>query len=149
MKIPKEQQMRDLLAEFTRVRRAILDAAAALPPDRQAQVFLGTWSACELLAHLSGWDETNLAAVSSLQAGQLPEFYVYRDRDWQSYNARLVAQYGRETLDESRRLAAQTYAQLVAALRSLSPSVFFQDFGVRYKGYRVTIARLIESEVTR
>ena len=139
--------MQDLLVEFGRVRRAILAAVATLPPDRQGEVFLGSWSVRELLAHLAGWDETNLAAAKSLQAGQLPGFYAYRDRDWQGYNARLVDQVSHKTLAEIQVLVERTCAELVAYLLSLSSAIFFQDFGVRYKGYRVTIARLIESEV--
>ena len=139
--------MQDLLAEFSRVRRAILEVAAGLPPDRQAEVFLGSWTIRELLAHLAGWDETNLAAARSVQAGQLPDFYAYRDRDWQSYNARLVGQFAGKTPSELQILAAQTQAELVAYLQSLSSAIFFRDFEVRYRGYRVTIARLVESEV--
>jgi hypothetical protein len=135
-----------LIGETSRVRRAILSAAAAVPPHKAVEIFLGSWSLLDLLAHLAGWDNTNRAAAQALKAGQLPAFSQQRDRDWQSYNALLVSQYRRDSLDEQLALVENNHAGLLAYLEALPAQVFDQDFGVRYRGYRVTIARLIESE---
>jgi hypothetical protein len=58
-------------------RRKLLETAAALPPAARTQVFLGTWSAVELLAHLAGWDEANQQAIQAVRRGELPDFYVF------------------------------------------------------------------------
>lgn len=41
-------------------RRNSLDAASSPSPERQDEVFLGIWSVKDLLAHLAGWDVTNI-----------------------------------------------------------------------------------------
>jgi hypothetical protein len=80
-------------------------------------------------------------------SGQLPAFYAFADRDWQTYNTRLVSQYKQGSLSELVQRARQSQAELLATLRSFPAVQYLQDHGVRYKGYRVTISRLIESEV--
>jgi hypothetical protein len=47
-----------------------------------------------------GWDTTNLQAIQEILAGQYPTFSQYFDRDWQSYNARLVEQYKKDPFAE-------------------------------------------------
>ena len=87
--IKKEQ----LLAELQRARAEILREASALPAKKRDYIFLGIWSVKDLLAHLAGWDYTNIEAIQSVLAGNLPTFYKYRDRDWRTYNAMLVEKY--------------------------------------------------------
>ena len=41
-------------------RRKILDAASSPSPEQQDEVFLGIWSVKDLLAHLAGWNVTNI-----------------------------------------------------------------------------------------
>ena len=56
-----EQLRKDeILSSITQARRKILDVAYTLPPEKRNTVFLGEWSARDLLAHLIGWDYTNL-----------------------------------------------------------------------------------------
>ena len=53
----------ELLFGLKAVRESILNEALALPAEARDRVFLGTWSVMDLLAHLAGWDFTNLQAV--------------------------------------------------------------------------------------
>ena len=61
-----EAQKEALLAGLAQVRAAILATAVSLSPALQEQVFLGTWSIKELLAHLVGWDYANMEAVQAV-----------------------------------------------------------------------------------
>lgn len=147
MKKDPQARKQRLLDELSQVRQAVLLAAQSLPAEKQRQVFLGSWSAWELLAHLAGWDRTNVQAARSLQAGELPEFYAFKDRDWASYNALLVSRYA--GLDFETLLAeVQAAHRDLLAFMSMAPAeVFDKDYGVRYKGYRVTLGRLLEAEL--
>jgi hypothetical protein len=69
-----------LLSDLKETRQKILAQMSSLTDEQQDQVFLGIWSVKDLLAHITGWDDTNLAAVNSVQAGQVPVFYEHRDR---------------------------------------------------------------------
>lgn len=84
-----------ILTGMIQARQNILPESAKLPDAQQDQVFLGIWSLKDLIAHLIGWDYTNLEAVKSVREGKVPSFYQYRDRDWQTYNAMLVKKYKR------------------------------------------------------
>lgn len=132
-------------AEETRCR--LLAAAETLPPAAQTRVFLGTWSAGELLAHLAGWDKANLQAIAAVRRGELPDFYAFAERSWKTFNERLVAQYRLDDFGALIESARESHRRLVAFAAGVPEGDFERDFGVRYKGYRVTIARLLLAEL--
>lgn len=136
----------DLLAALVVARQQILAAATMLSQTGQNQVFLGIWSVKELLAHLIGWDAANLQAVKSVLKGQLPSFYEYHDRDWQNYNAGLVKKYKKGSFKELLGRAKESQEKLIEFLQTVPPENFDKDFGVRFRGYKVTIQRLLEAE---
>jgi hypothetical protein len=100
-------------------RKKILDAARSLTLAQQDEVFLGEWSVKDLLAHLVGWDHTNREAVGEILAGQKPGFWVHYDRDWKSYNARLVVEYRREDFAEMVAAVEQSHRALVDYLETI------------------------------
>jgi hypothetical protein len=123
-------------------RRALLAAAQQIPTEKRAEVFLGSWSVMELLAHLSGWDAANQQAIAEVLAGALPAFYQHHDRDWASFNARLVHTYRCEDFDAQLAQVHASHLRLVAALQAVAPADFVADRGARFKGVRVTVERL-------
>jgi hypothetical protein len=128
-------------------RQNILDDVSKLSGVEHDQVFLGVWSIKDLLAHLIGWDKTTLRAVKSVLKGELPSFYKYHDHDWQTYNARLVKKHKRESVAELLAEARESQAALLKFLQTVPPEQFNKDFGVRFRGYRVTIQRLLEADI--
>lgn len=136
-----------IISELQRVRSKLLTDVAALSRKERDTVFLGIWSVRDLLAHLAGWDFANLDAAKSIRAGKLPSFYEHRDRDWQTYNAMLVKKYGRNTFRELLATLKESQKKLIAYLQTIPPEDFNRDFGVRFRGYRVTIQRLLQADV--
>jgi hypothetical protein len=147
MRTTPQAKKETVIAALVEARRKIIDTAAALPPEKQDEVFLGVWSVKDLLAHLVGWDCTNLAAVQEIIAGQLPSFYAHHDRDWRTFNAGLVAKYKQEV---AALLSAvqDSHQRLVDFLRTVPAEEFGRDKGLRFRGYRVTIARLLQAEAS-
>jgi hypothetical protein len=135
-----------ILSALVETRQNILAEASRLSDEERDQVFLGIWSVKELLAHLIGWDETNLHAVKSVVEGQLPAFYEYRDHDWQTYNAMLVKKHKRDSFQKLLGAVKGSQKTLIEFLQSVPPEHFNKDFGVRFRGYKVTIQRLLEAE---
>lgn len=129
------------------VRQNILTESSALSKGDQDRIFLGVWSIKDLLAHLAGWDFTNARAVKSVLAGKVPSFYKYHDRDWQTYNARLVKKYREDSFSDQLAAVEVSQKKLIAYLQSVPPEYFKKDFGVRFRGYKVTIQRLLEAEL--
>ncbi len=146
MKIKAQAKKEQIIADLIDARRQILNAAARLPVDQRDDVFLGAWSVQDLLAHLVGWDLANLAAADEVLADQLPAFYAYHDRDWQTYNAHLVAQH--KKADWSAMVAAVegSHRDLIERVRAIPAEELDRDRGVRYRGWKVTIARLLQAE---
>jgi len=146
MNVRAEAKKEQVIAELIEARRAIFDAAAMVPAEQQDEIFLGVWSVKDLLAHLVGWDLTNLAAAGEVLAGQLPAFYAHHDRDWQTYNDILVAQHKKAGWGEMVASVQGSHRELVAYVRTIPAEELDWDRGVRYKGYKVTIARLLQAE---
>lgn len=128
-------------------RNRILSAASELSPVEQDQVFLGIWSVKDLLAHLIGWDYANLEASQAVLEGELPGFYAYKDRDWTSYNARLVAEHRREEIEELLFSVEASHRKLINFLQSIPAEEFDRDRNVRFRRYKVTISRLLQAEM--
>ena len=136
-----------ILSSLSDTRASILDEAAQVPPGERETVFLGEWSLVDLLAHLAGWDFTNLVAAKEVQAGKSPGFYAHQDRGWKTFNAELVGTYRRDDFGELLALVRDSHQQLIAYLETVPAEAFEQDFGVRTRrGYKVTIARLLGAE---
>ena len=101
-----QSQKEHILSELHQVRTEIISAVQQLPPVQRSEIFLGTWSVEDCLAHLVGWDYTNIEAAKAIQNGLLPEFYAHRDKDWQGYNAILVNKYKLKRLGRTDRVGS-------------------------------------------
>jgi hypothetical protein len=109
----------EIISGLVAARTLLLDSAISLAPRAQDEVFLGEWSVKDLLAHLVGWDHTNLSAVEEILAGQKPGFWAHYDRDWKSYNAQLVAEYKRDGFSELATAAEQSHRELIDYLQTV------------------------------
>ena len=136
-----------ILSTLVKTRQDILTEVSALSRSDREKVFLGSWSVKDLLAHLAGWDFTNMDAIKSVLAGKLPAFYEYRDRDWQTYNAILVGKYKKNSFRELLATVKNSQRKLIEFLQTIPPEYFNRDFGVRFRGYKVTIQRLLEADI--
>ena len=142
---PSERKER-VLRELVEARTAIEHAALGLTGSKEHEVFLGQWSCLDIVAHLIGWDHTNIAATSELLDGRLPSFYADHDADWRSYNARLVKRYRGPDLQLLLRKAEASHHELLALLDSLPSTEIIRDRGLKFRGWRVTIERLMLAE---
>ena len=136
-----------LIADVFAVQEKVLAAVSSLSPDQQDQVFLGVWCVKDVLAHLVGWDHANLEALQAVRAGRLPEFYAFIDKDWKTYNAMLVSKYRLDDFTELTSSVRASHRALLEMFASVPAEDLEKDFGVRYKGYRVTIGRLLKAEL--
>ncbi len=135
-----------IISGLDAARRQILEAAESIPPDSREVTFLGTWSLKDLLAHLAGWDHANQQAIQSILAGEIPAFYANHDRDWKTFNARLVAEYKKDDFNDLLETVEKSHQQLIDSLSVVPAESLEADTGVRFKGYKVTIARLMQAE---
>ena len=135
-----------IISTLVEIRQNILAEASSLSDSEKDCIFLGIWSIKDLLAHLTGWDYTNLDAIKSVLEGGIPSFYEHHDHDWQTYNAMLVKKHKRDSFKELIATVRASQKTLVEFLQTIPPENFNKDFGVRFRGYKVTVQRLLEAE---
>ena len=143
-KRPERSKAR-VIAGLVETRRQIIEAACTIPFEQQEFAFVGSWSIKDLLAHLAGWDYTNLEGVREMLAGNKPAFLARHDRDWKTYNAMLVEQRRCDDFGEMIAAVRRSQDELVAFLEPLSDD----DFGrvVRVNTFRMSIAALLNFEI--
>lgn len=147
MKIAPDVRKSQLLDGLEQARNGFLAELSSLPPEKRSEIFLGTWSAHDIVAHLIGWDFANIQATRDILADQLPHFYAHHDPDWRTYNAQLVREYSKESWEELMAAVAESYLCLVTVLRSLPADEFYKDRGIRFRGWKVLIGRLVEADI--
>ncbi len=142
---PAEQKQM-IIDDLAAARNTLLAVVRDLPPDSQDTPCIGTWTVKDLVAHLVGWDFTNLQAIKEILTGQRPSFFQYHDTDWRSYNAQLVETYRIEPLEALLESAAASHQQLVAFLQGLPPAVVLEGKSPKEQGRVITIRRLLNAE---
>jgi hypothetical protein len=141
-----ESGKRALLKDLADARRDLLQAVAGIPAGREDEIFLGVWSIKDLLAHLAGWDATNLQAIQDILAGIPPSFFQYYDKDWQSYNARLVQENKVEPFSTLLLRVQESHARLMVFLDELPADKIVNGKVRRPNGRTVAIRNLLRSE---
>jgi hypothetical protein len=84
----------ELLNEAAREYKAFHESIQGLNEQQMTEVWLGSWSVKEIVAHMSGWHREMLPALERLARGQkpMPEGVSYDDVD--AWNARFAAAAG-------------------------------------------------------
>lgn len=141
-----ENKKQALIAELVAARLSIVEVVKQLPPDSLDEVFLGVWSVKDLLAHLIGWDYTNLQAIQEVLDGKRPTFFQYYDKDWQSYNARLVQQYKVEPFERLLNEATTSHQRLVGFLEALPARDVLEGKARGETGRTISVRFLLRAE---
>lgn len=146
MRKTRQERQTTLIESLAAARGEILSLAEQVPPERRDAQFLGTWCVKDLLAHLIGWDHTNLQAVQEILAGMRPGFFQFYDKDWQRYNGSLVAAHRREPFDALLADAAASHSKLLVYLRAQPPEAVLEGKYSGETGRTVTIRNLLRAE---
>jgi hypothetical protein len=89
----------ELLNEAARQYKAFHEAIQGLNEEHMTEVWLGTWSVRDIVAHMSGWHREMTPALERLARGErpLPPGVAYDDVE--AWNARFAAAANREITD--------------------------------------------------
>lgn len=138
----------EIISGLGAARKKILDVASELPPDKLDGVFLGVWSVMDLLAHLVGWDYTNMDAVMDIREGKPPHVFEYWDPDWVQYNAELVKKHKRQDFDEILQLITESHNALIEFIGTLPGEDIEKDYGIHSPdGTNITIEWFLQFEI--
>lgn len=146
MRKSEDDRKAEIIEALVSARQSILAAVDCMTPEQYDFPCIGVWCVKDLLAHLIGWDETNLQAVQQILAGERPQFFQYYDRDWQSYNAALVSRHRRDSIESLRLNAGESHQRLVSFLRSLTAAQVLTEKSSPENGRPVSILTLLRAE---
>jgi hypothetical protein len=137
----------DLIDAFVRGREALLRAAAAVPAQGRETPFVGHWNLMDLLAHLIGWDYTNLNAVEEFKAGRVPDFYSQYDPGWASFNQQLIDRYGAGDWEALLGALQRSQEAVVGMLRLLTPEEMTQELTGPGRHRPVSISSILRAAI--
>jgi hypothetical protein len=139
----------DLVEAFAKTREALLMAANEVRPNLRETPFVGHWDLMDLLAHLVGWDYTNVEAIEQLRVGKTPSFYAQYDAGWASYNQQLIDRYGGDDWNEVRGALLTSQEAIVAMLRLLAPEELTRELANPGRPSRpVTIVGILRAAIS-
>src|SRR3990170_3808325 len=78
------------LADLAAAHVAFKEAVRGIPEDRLAGLLHGGWSAKDLIAHISSWNEFSALDMHRLARGHMPCIAAFREADVDEWNAFLV-----------------------------------------------------------
>jgi hypothetical protein len=84
---PKQQLLNDAAREY----KAFYDTLKGLNEEQMAEVWLGTWSIREIVAHMSGWHREMVPALERLARGERPIAAGVSYDDVDAWNAKFAA----------------------------------------------------------
>lgn len=68
MRLAPDVRKAQLLDGLEQARNALLAELSLLLPEKRPEVFLSTWSAQDVLAHVIAWDFTNIQVAKDILA---------------------------------------------------------------------------------
>lgn len=138
----------EIIRGLIEARKKILDVASDLSPEKQDEIFLGIWNIKDLLAHLVGWDYTNIESIEDIRSGESLRIFERYDPDWAQYNADLVEKYGEEDFDKLLEVIQQSHRELLQFVEKIPTDEIEKDFGVRAPdGSNITVEEVLQFEI--
>ena len=110
-----------VIKKLIKARKKILDLIRPLSKQLWEEVFLGTWSLKDLVAHLIGWDIWGLRATKEILQGKLPSYYQYYDEEIHTEQIRdwLKNQRTEDILDLAGKFRIKNKKSLLKARESM------------------------------
>jgi len=122
----KSELLREADETFAELRQAI----GGLAEEQMLQVWLGTWSAREILVHISGWHRAMIPALEHIAKGE-PPYPAGTYDDFDAWNARFVVEKtGVKMADVLAELDA-SHRAFVQAAGTLADEHFASGVGAR------------------
>ncbi|MGA8206763.1 MAG: maleylpyruvate isomerase N-terminal domain-containing protein [Candidatus Dormiibacterota bacterium] len=106
-------------AELVRLDREYQELLTSLVDadwERPGTIGGGDWSLRDLVGHVMSWEELALGVISAAEADRPPPWPT---GNIDEINREMVARQGRLPLEELRRRAARTHAQLIQVISEL------------------------------
>ena len=135
-----EEQVRQLAA-------AVEDFARCLSslPGESFLRRIDQWSPRDVLAHLIGWNRHTIAGSEEIRKGETPFYLIDTGEDFSKVNAVLVREISSRDRGELLEGLDASCQQLGQYLRSLDPADWKRDYGVKCRGFVITVENSVDA----
>jgi hypothetical protein len=114
------------LADLSAAHLDFKETVRAIPDEKLTVVMLGDWSAKDVIAHVSSWDELSALDLRRIGRGHVPWMAAFREADVDEWNAFLMR--GRKLFPPAQVYSEleTCYEMLVEALEAVPEAMFQQ-----------------------
>jgi len=102
------------------------------------------WTARDIIAHLIGWNLYIVKGSKQIIRGELPFYDINPGPDYSNINAELIRKYSDTDRSVLLSKLADSAGELVSFLRTIDPTDWDRDFGVRHNDEKLTVKDTIE-----
>lgn len=127
----------DAVEEFAR-------CVSSLPAERFLAK-MDEWSPRDVLAHLIGWNRCTVVGSEQIRKGETPFSLIDPGEDFSRVNAGLVREVSSRDRGELLEELEASCRELCQHLRSMDPADWEYDYGVRYKGFAITVQNSVDA----
>ena len=103
------------------------------------------WSPRDVLAHLIGWNRYTIKGCKQIRRGDLPFYFNDPGEDYCKVNAVFVREYSSEVIGELLDELEASTNELIMFLGMVDPVDWDRDYGVRYRGFNITIRNTVDA----
>lgn len=118
-----------ILADLAAAHADFRETVRAIPGEKLTEVMHGEWSAKDLAAHVSSWDELASLDLRRIGRGHIPTLAAFREAEVNEWNGFLMR--GRKLFPPPQVFheLEECYEMLVEALETV-PEAMFQEGGI-------------------
>jgi hypothetical protein len=115
-----------VLADLAAAHMDFKESIRGIPEDKLTVTMLGEWSAKDVIAHISSWDEMATLDVRRIGRGHVPFLAAFREADVDQWNAFLMR--GRKLFPPAQVFheLEERHDTLVEALEAIPEAMFQQ-----------------------
>ncbi len=126
------------LADLAAAHIDFKETVRGIPTDKLALPVLGEWSAKDVIAHVSSWDELASLDLRRIGRGHVPTLAAFREADVDEWNAFFMRGRKLFTAPQVYHELEECYDMLVEALETV-PEAMFQQGGMVTNFLAITV----------
>jgi hypothetical protein len=106
------------------------------------------WAPRDVTAHLIGWNLYTIKGCRQLKKGETPFYFIDPGDDFCKINAVSVREYSSKDKKGLIKQLSTSLEKLKRFLVKVAPADWENDFGIRYKGYTITIKNTVDNMIS-
>ena len=121
----------DAIAALEAARQETMDVINGIPEEKMGVPAFGTWSAKDVLCHVTSWEQFATVDLQRVRRGHIPQLATYRSEEVDDWNAWLMRSRNLFPLPQAMFELEESHRQFIAAINELPDNLFASGQVVR------------------